>query len=140
MQELSRMIRPLIEAAITEVTLTDALRFGVQWNFQAGNANFAQTENAVTADVTRLIPGFSFFYGAQGINATLNAEKKFGARRTTPMPVTGKDVMETLQLYQGKRVGEILAALERAWLNGTWTTRDEGLALAVSKLKSMPTT
>jgi len=74
------------------------------------------------------------------INATLNAEKKFGARRTTPMPVTGKDVMETLQLYQGKRVGEILAALERAWLNGTWTTRDEGLALAVSKLKSMPTT
>ncbi|KPF78672.1 hypothetical protein IP88_03175 [alpha proteobacterium AAP81b] len=62
----------LIEAAITEVTLTDALRFGVQWNFQAGNANFAQTEGA-TVNPTRLVPGFSFFYGANGINATLNA-------------------------------------------------------------------
>ena len=65
------------------------------------------------------------------INATLNAEKNFGTRRTTPMPVTGKDVMEKLKVNQGRRVGEILAALERAWLNGTWTTRDEGLALVV---------
>lgn len=62
----------LIEAAITEVTLTDALRFGVQWNFQAGDANFALSENN-TVNPTRLVPGFSFFYGSNNINATLNA-------------------------------------------------------------------
>ncbi|MEY4629960.1 MAG: hypothetical protein RIQ81_80 [Pseudomonadota bacterium] len=64
------------------------------------------------------------------INATLDAETRFGSRRTTAMPLTGKDVMEALSIHQGKRVGEILASLERAWLNGKWTTRQEGLDLA----------
>ncbi len=62
----------LIEAAITEVTLTDALRFGVQWNFQAGDANFALSETT-SLNPSRLVPGFSFFYGSNNINATLNA-------------------------------------------------------------------
>ena len=63
----------LIEAAITEVTLNDALRYGVQWNFQQGQTNFALTYNAATVP-SRVSPGFSFFFANAGsISATLNA-------------------------------------------------------------------
>jgi hypothetical protein len=64
------------------------------------------------------------------IESTLLAEKKYGARRNAQMPVSGKDIMEAMGIHQGKEVGEILAKLQRAWLNGDWTTREEGLALA----------
>jgi general secretion pathway protein D len=64
----------MIEAAITEVSLNDALRYGVQWNFATGNANFALVEaGADGVTPTRITPGFSFFYGATDITATLNA-------------------------------------------------------------------
>ena len=62
----------MIEAAITEVTLTDDLRYGVQWNFQSGNSNVGYTEGT-TSTPTRLFPGFSYFYGGNNISATLNA-------------------------------------------------------------------
>ncbi|OYW45791.1 MAG: type II secretion system protein GspD [Sphingomonadales bacterium 32-68-7] len=63
----------LIEAAITEVTLTDTLRYGVQWNFQSGDANFALGEGE-GANPIRFFPGFSFFIAPENdISATLNA-------------------------------------------------------------------
>ena len=63
----------LIEAAITEVTLNDKLRYGVQWNFQSGQTNFALTEGT-TAATTRVFPGFSFFFdNGRSIAASLNA-------------------------------------------------------------------
>lgn len=64
----------LIEAAITEVTLNNELRYGVEWNFQAGDTNFALTgpPNA-TGVPQRLFPGFSFFFSNSDITATLNA-------------------------------------------------------------------
>jgi len=65
----------LIEAAITEVGLTDDLRYGVQWNFTQGNANLGYSEGS-TPSPTRNYPGFSFFYGSSDINATLNALEK----------------------------------------------------------------
>jgi general secretion pathway protein D len=65
----------LIEAAITEVTLTDNLRYGVQWNFQTGDSNFALTEGPTSAP-TRIFPGFSYFYGGNNLVATLNALEK----------------------------------------------------------------
>ena len=65
----------LIEAAITEVSLTDDLRFGVQWNFSQGNSNFAMTDGT-TASPTRVFPGLSYFYGGPDITATLNALEK----------------------------------------------------------------
>jgi general secretion pathway protein D len=66
-------LQVLIEAAITEVTLNDALRFGVQWNFKAGQTNFALSDG-VTSAVTRAFPGFSFFFSNNSsISAALNA-------------------------------------------------------------------
>lgn len=63
----------LIEAAITEVTLTDALRYGVEWSFSTGNATFTLADN--TAGIpTPIFPGFSFFFSNNdSITATLNA-------------------------------------------------------------------
>jgi general secretion pathway protein D len=66
-------LQVLIEAAITEVTLNDALRFGVQWNFQKGQTNFALTEGNTSAP-TRTFPGFSFYFSNySSIAAALNA-------------------------------------------------------------------
>lgn len=62
----------LIEAAITEVTLTDDLRYGVQWNFQTGDSNFALSQGT-GANPTRILPGFSYFFSGSDISATLNA-------------------------------------------------------------------
>jgi len=66
-------LQVLIEAAITEVTLNDSLRFGVQWNFQEGKTNFALSEGATRAPIT-ISPGFSFFFdNGKSIMAALNA-------------------------------------------------------------------
>ena len=65
-------IQVLIEAAITEVTLNDDLRYGVQWNFQTGESNFALVEGSST-NPTRILPGFSFYRAGSDITATLNA-------------------------------------------------------------------
>jgi general secretion pathway protein D len=65
----------LIEAAITEVTLNDTLRYGVQWNFQTGDSNFAYTEGT-TSVPQRIFPGFSYFFGGTNLIATLNALEK----------------------------------------------------------------
>ncbi len=66
-------IQVLIEAAITEVGLNDNLRYGVQWNFQTGDSNFALSEST-RASPTRILPGFSYFFSNKNdISATLNA-------------------------------------------------------------------
>jgi general secretion pathway protein D len=70
-------VRPyqvLIEAAITEVTLTDNLRYGVEWNFRSGETSFS-LGNSDTP--TPSFPGFSFFYSNKdNISGTLNALEK----------------------------------------------------------------
>lgn len=70
-------VRPyqvLIEAAITEVTLTDNLRYGVEWNFRSGDTSFSLGNSATP---TPSFPGFSFFYSNKdNISGTLNALEK----------------------------------------------------------------
>jgi general secretion pathway protein D len=62
----------LIEAAITEVTLTNNTSFGVQWNYASGNTSVGYSEGA-TSTPTQTFPGFSYFYSGNSISATLNA-------------------------------------------------------------------
>lgn len=62
----------LIEAAITEVSLTDDLRYGLQWNFQTGSSNFALSQGS-GPNPTRILPGFSYLLANSDISATLNA-------------------------------------------------------------------
>ena len=67
-------LQVLIEAAITEVSLTDELRFGLQWNFIEGNENAVLTESATGTGLIRDVPGFSFLFGNSGsISGVLNA-------------------------------------------------------------------
>jgi general secretion pathway protein D len=62
-----------IEAAITEVSLTDNLRFGLQWNFSPDGSNGTLTENANGLGLVRNVPGFSFaFSPSSTINGVLN--------------------------------------------------------------------
>ncbi|MBA4048683.1 MAG: hypothetical protein C0476_09105 [Sphingomonas sp.] len=65
-------VQVLIEAAITEVGLTDDLRYGVQWNFTSGNTNTVLTESTTATDVAQQVPGFSFLFARTGLNAVLN--------------------------------------------------------------------
>jgi general secretion pathway protein D len=70
-------LQVMIEAAITEVTLTDQLQYGVQWTFGAGTGTFDVNKglgtiaNAATGATGG--PGFAYLltYGTS-INATLN--------------------------------------------------------------------
>lgn len=64
----------LIEAAITEVSLTDDLRYGLQWNFVEGNENAVLTDSTSGTNLTRDVPGFSFLFGNSGsLTGVLNA-------------------------------------------------------------------
>jgi general secretion pathway protein D len=70
-------VQVMIEAAITEVNLTDALRFGVQWSFREGDADFTlgdATASTAASALARTFPGFSVFYSNNNdVRATLNA-------------------------------------------------------------------
>jgi general secretion pathway protein D len=74
-------LQVLIEAAITEVTLTDQLQYGVQWGFQTGtgtiNVSRAQGTTSTTDSSGNTVtgsPGLTYLltYGTT-ITATLNA-------------------------------------------------------------------
>lgn len=43
--------------------------------------------------------------------------------------ITGKDIMEVLQIEAGLKVGEVKRKIEQAYLNGEISTRDEALAM-----------
>jgi general secretion pathway protein D len=63
----------LIEAAITEVSLTNDLRFGLQWNFSPDGSNGTLTESTTSLNLVRNVPGFSFaFAPSSTINGVLN--------------------------------------------------------------------
>ena len=67
-------VQVLIEAAITEVSLTDDLRYGLQWNFVEGNESAVLTESATGTGLVRDVPGFSFLFGSAGsLTGVLNA-------------------------------------------------------------------
>lgn len=62
----------MIEAAIAEVTLTDDLQFGVEWQLQKGNAT-ATFSNLLTGGLDAAFPGFNYAFKAANIAATLSA-------------------------------------------------------------------
>lgn len=66
-------LQVLIEAMITEVTLNDSLRYGVEWYFKTGHSNFTLTSGKTQAPVQGL-PGFSYLLSqGNGIQAVVNA-------------------------------------------------------------------
>jgi general secretion pathway protein D len=61
-----------LEATIAEVTLTDDLKMGVRFFFQAGNHQIQFTE-AETAGTAPVFPGFSQFFNTPNVKVVLNA-------------------------------------------------------------------
>lgn len=62
----------LIEATLAEVTLTDELRYGVDWAIAGGRTTFDLSNSAATVP-TRIVPGFSFGYVGPDVTSVLNA-------------------------------------------------------------------
>jgi general secretion pathway protein D len=68
-----RPLQVMIEAAITEVTLTKQLQYGVQWSFGIGQGIASYSEGTTPLPVQNF-PGFSYlFTNGTTISATLNA-------------------------------------------------------------------
>jgi general secretion pathway protein D len=69
----TRPIQVLIEASLAEVTLTDDMRYGLQWSYLGGDGPAVLSESA-TGSVSQAFPGFSYlFTGRSDIRAVLNA-------------------------------------------------------------------
>lgn len=104
-----RPVQIMIEAAITEVTLTDELRYGVQWNWVTGQSNFTLTEGT-TATPTRNLPGFSYFLTGSDISLALNALEQ----RTNVKVISAPKIMvlnnQTAALQVGDQVPITTAA------------------------------
>lgn len=66
-------LQVVIEAAISEVSLTKELQFGVQWLLQHGNSSSIGFSEGKTAVPTQIFPGLSGMYLNGDIQATLNA-------------------------------------------------------------------
>ncbi|MDT7933696.1 MAG: type II secretion system secretin GspD [Sphingomonadaceae bacterium] len=77
----------LIEASVSEVTLTDQLRYGLQTIFKTNTGDVTLSENTgsgggvtssgppftALSQITRVFPGFSYLYTNGDISAVLNA-------------------------------------------------------------------
>jgi general secretion pathway protein D len=63
----------LIEASLAEVTLTDQLRYGVQWSYNGKNGPVTLSDSA-GGKIAQSFPGLSYlFTGSTDISAVLNA-------------------------------------------------------------------
>lgn len=62
----------LIEATIAEVTLNDALRFGVRWFFKEQASSFAFSD-AQNGSLASIFPGFSYALAMSNVEATISA-------------------------------------------------------------------
>ncbi len=60
-------LQVLLEAAIAEVTLTNDLRYGVQWFYQPNSEHTFVQSNTTSANITSMLPGFSYLF-TQGTN------------------------------------------------------------------------
>ena len=78
-------IEVLIEASIAEVTLTDDLRYGLQWNYQSKSGPVTYSETNGT--IAQQFPGLSFLYNAKtNITAVLNAMESLTKVRVLSSP------------------------------------------------------
>jgi general secretion pathway protein D len=72
-------LQVLIEATIAEVTLTNALQYGLQFFIKDGASRFSLTGSGVTSgnltqsDINGVFPGFNYVLAAGGVRAILSA-------------------------------------------------------------------
>ncbi|WP_428334848.1 type II secretion system secretin GspD [Novosphingobium sp.] len=125
----------LIEAAITEVTLTDDLAYGVQWNYSnpsgSSQVGYANTVNGVPQAQT--FPGLSFFYAQGSISATLTALQQHTNVKVVSAPKLLVLNNQTASLQVGDQVPTQTGSTSNA--NGTSTSisyADTGIILKIT--------
>ena len=57
----------------------------------------------------------------------VSTDQTFGDRRKMPLPVTGRDIMDIHPNLAGSQIGDAMQMTRRAFRNGIWRTRQEGL-------------
>jgi general secretion pathway protein D len=76
----------LIEASLAEVTLTDELRYGVQWSYNGKKGPITLSDSS-NGQVSRRFPGLSYlFTGSTDISAVLNALESVTTVRVISSP------------------------------------------------------
>jgi len=63
----------LIEVTIAEVTLTNDLKYGIEWFFKNGGQNTTTFSSLGSGQILSKFPGFSYFFSALDVAASLNA-------------------------------------------------------------------
>jgi general secretion pathway protein D len=94
----------LIEASLAEVTLTDELRYGVQWNYNGKKGPVTLSDSA-NGKISQKFPGLSYlFTGSTDISAVLNALESVTKVRVISSPKLVTLNNHTAQLQVGDEV------------------------------------
>ena len=74
---------------------------------------------------------------AEHLSYMFNVENQYKEVRRKPLPITGNDLLQHLQIKPSEKVGLLLAELERQFRDDKWQTRAEGLTLAKQQLEKL---
>jgi general secretion pathway protein D len=96
-------LQVLIEATIAEVTLTDQLRYGLEWFFHTGDSNFTFSSLA-TGAVSPAFPGFSYAFSSANAQVVLNALSQITDVKVISSPQLMVLNNETARLQVGDQV------------------------------------
>jgi general secretion pathway protein D len=96
-------LQVLIEATIAEVTLTDQLRYGLEWFFHTGDSNFTFSSLA-TGAVRPAFPGFSYAFSSANAQVVLNALSQITDVKVISSPQLMVLNNETARLQVGDQV------------------------------------
>lgn len=98
-------LRVLIEATIVEVTLDDALRYGVQWYFNKYSDSQVALSQGTTPAPLQILPGFSYLLSSGNtVTATLNALSSITDVRILSTPKVNVLSNHTAMLQVGAQV------------------------------------
>ena len=138
----------LIEAAVSEVTLTDQLRYGVQGLFNSGRTgtvlsdsgpigtSVGQGGTGVAPTLLRSFPGFSFLYADKDITAILNALEGLTHVNVLSSPKQMVLNNQTASLQVGNQVpvvnGSVTSGLAGGGTTNSIDYRDTGVILKVT--------
>ena len=100
------------------------------WEKSLGKDGFKKT----AYPIWRLIAeGLGDLRSQTMLKSLWDAETHFGTLRTSPLPLTTKEVIEFMQLKSGPEIGRIVKNLEKSYRNGLWTNRQQGLQLLIAE-------
>ena len=129
-------LQVMIEATIAEVTLTDELRYGLQWFFHAGDSNFTFSPLASGA-VAPIFPGFNYALTSSNAQVILNALTQITDVKVISSPQLMVLNNETARLQVGDQVPiatqEVQSIVDSdAPIVNSIEYRDTGVILSVS--------